>query len=200
MQYGFLEPGDEHPATGIPLPVECGSTYGRGISTSPNPSFSLRYSGRAARVSTSSELSEIKLIVCATIMGRSAQMRSGDNWREQSEAYPGADSHVANNQYEYIVFDSGQVLPCYVLHLDLKAEDAEEFVKAQLNNKNRRDKPTHPRLSKEVLSPGEAQPLKQEKIARAARFFAYGFGPVSGSNIVIEEVGEIDEDEEYGEY
>ena len=84
--------------------------------------------------------------------------------------------------------------------MDLKAEDAEEFLKEQLNN-NRRDKPLHAKLRKEILSPGDAQRLKQEKVARAAKFFAYGFGPVSGSNIVIEEIGEIDEDdEEYGEY
>lgn len=201
IQYGFLKPGDTHPATSMPLPVRCGSTYGRGIYTSPSPSFSLQYSGWAARASTSSELSEMKLIVCATIMGRSAQTLRNDDWREQSEPYPGADSHESNNRYEYIVFDSAQVLPCYVLHVDLKAEDAEEFLKAQLDNNNRRDKPTHAKLCKEVLSPGDAQRLKQEKIARAAKFFAHGFGPVSGRNIVIEEIGEIDEDdEEYGEY
>lgn len=200
VQYGFLKPGDIHPATGIPLPVRCGSTYGQGIYTSPNPTFSLMYSGRAARASKSKELSEMKLIVCATITGRTAQMRSEDDWREQSEPYPGADSHVANNQQEYTVFDSAQVLPCYVLHVDLKAEDAEEFLKNQLNN-SQSDKPTHAKLRKEVLSPGDAQRLKQEKIARAAKFFAYGFGPVSGSNIVIEDIGEVDEDdEEYGDY
>lgn len=80
VQYGFLKPGDIHPATGIPLPVRCGSTYGQGIYTSPNPTFSLVFSGRAARASKSTELSEKKLIVCATIMGRSAQMRSEDDW------------------------------------------------------------------------------------------------------------------------
>lgn len=38
-------------------------------------------------------------------------------------------------------------------------------------------------------------------MAQASKFFAYGFGPVSGKNIVIEEVGEVDDDEEdYGEY
>lgn len=200
VQYGFLKHGDTHPATGLPLPVRCGSTYGQGIYTSPDPTFSLRYSGRAARASKSTELSEMKLIVCATIMGRSAQMRSEDDWREQSEPYPGADSHVANKQQEYIVFDAAQVLPCYVLHLDLKAVDAEEFLKNQLNN-NRKDKPTHAKLHSEVLSPGDTQRLKQERIARAAKFFAYGFGPVSGSNIVIEDIAEIDDDdEEYGDY
>lgn len=84
--------------------------------------------------------------------------------------------------------------------MDLKAGDGEEFLTHQLNN-NRRDKPAHAKLHNEVLFPGDAQRLKQEKIARAAKFFAYGFGPVAGSHIVIEDMGEIDEDdEEYGEY
>ena len=38
-------------------------------------------------------------------------------------------------------------------------------------------------------------------MSRASKFFAYGFGPVSGNKIVIEEIGEIDDDEEeYGDY
>ena len=41
VQYGFLKPGDAHPATRIPLIARCGNTYGRG--TSPDPSFALLY-------------------------------------------------------------------------------------------------------------------------------------------------------------
>lgn len=60
----------------------------------------------------------MKLLVCATIMGRTTQMFHEDNWRELDEPYPGTDSHVANDVQEYIVFNSGQVLPCYVMHVD----------------------------------------------------------------------------------
>ncbi|KAJ3995344.1 hypothetical protein F5050DRAFT_1828343 [Lentinula boryana] len=45
VQYGFLKPGSTHPGTDIPLPVRNGSTYGRGIYSSPSSAFSLAFSG-----------------------------------------------------------------------------------------------------------------------------------------------------------
>ncbi|KAJ3847131.1 hypothetical protein EV368DRAFT_69349 [Lentinula lateritia] len=48
-----------------------------------------------------------------------------------------------------------------------------------------------------------AQPAQQKenRLAHARKFFAYGSGPVSGSNIVIEDIADIEDDEEdYGEY
>ncbi|MCJ1249610.1 hypothetical protein MMC30_006836 [Trapelia coarctata] len=200
VQYGFLKPDDIHPFTKQPLRVACGNTYGRGIYTSPDPSFSLLYSDDDAQKTRPSALPGMKLLVCATIMGRTAQMYHDDNWREQDEPYPGADSHVANGGQEYIVFNSGQVLPCYVLHVDWEGnDDVEEFLTQNLVV-NRASKP-HPRLDTTVLYPGDKARLKQERGAQGSKFFAYGFGPVSGKNIVIEEIGEVDDDEEdYGEY
>lgn len=37
-------------------------------------------------------------------MGTSSTMFRDDNRRDQTEPYPVADSHVANKQYEYVVF------------------------------------------------------------------------------------------------
>jgi hypothetical protein len=37
--------------------------------------------------------------------------------------------------------------------------------------------------------------------ARASKYFPYGYGPATGSSFVVEDVGEIDDDEEEdGEY
>ncbi|KAK6336520.1 hypothetical protein TWF696_002070 [Orbilia brochopaga] len=69
IRHGFLRPGDVDPTTNTPLSVRCGSTYGRGIYTSPSPRFSLLYSGYEAAATPSSQFSGLKLIVCATIMG-----------------------------------------------------------------------------------------------------------------------------------
>ena len=52
-------------------------------------------------------------------MGISRTMYYKNNWRELSKPYPGADYHVANEQSEYVVFDQAQIVPCYVIHLDL---------------------------------------------------------------------------------
>ncbi|KAK7466115.1 hypothetical protein VKT23_004839 [Stygiomarasmius scandens] len=214
VQYGFLKPGSINPTTGAPLPVRCGSTYGRGIYSSPSPNFALAYSGSQCEETKPGGIPGLKLIVCATIMGRHARMFRDDNWREQGKPYSGVDSHVGNNELEYIVFDNAQILPCYVVHLDWGSKgEADSYVWNNLNNAytgggQRRTKSSrvdNKRLWSEArgqeLSPGEKQRLKQERLAQAAKFFAYGFGPMSGKNIVIEDIADIDDDEEdYGEY
>ena len=85
----------------------------------------------------------------------------------------------------------------------LRKQTFEDVVKQNIPplNTARNAKPKHPRLCNEKLAPGDKKCLQQERKARASKFFAYGFGPVSGKNIVIEEIGEVDDDEEdYGEY
>ncbi|KIK68260.1 hypothetical protein GYMLUDRAFT_35639 [Collybiopsis luxurians FD-317 M1] len=174
VQYGFLKPGSTHPGTGFPLPVRCGSTYGRGVYSSPNAAFALQYSGSQCEATKPGGIPGLKLIVCATIMGRTAEMFRSDNWREQTKPYPGSDSHIANNGYEYIVFNNAQVLPCYVVHLNwANAAEADSFVA----NKLGRPSPTkRPWLDDFDLScPGDRQRLKEERLAQARKFFAYGY-------------------------
>ncbi|THU89697.1 hypothetical protein K435DRAFT_781494 [Dendrothele bispora CBS 962.96] len=196
VQYGFLKPGSVHPATGASLPVRCGSTYGRGIYSSPSPNFSLAYSGPQCEGTKPGGIPGLKLIVCATIMGRSVQMYRKDNWREQSKPYPNSDSHIANDGQEYIVFDNAQILPCYVVHLHWATEEeADEYVWSNLGGNSTQSR------TKSFNKRPWLQSLKQERLAQARKFFAYGFGPVSGKNIVIEDIADIDDDEEdYGEY
>ncbi|KAJ4489940.1 hypothetical protein J3R30DRAFT_3278078 [Lentinula aciculospora] len=198
VRYGFLKPGSMHPQTGTPLPVRCGSTYGRGIYSSPSSAFSLAYSGLQCEATKPGGISGLKLLVCATILGRHVQMSRNDNWKEQSKPYPGSDSHIANSGQEYIVFDNAQILPCYVVHLEwISSSQADEFVSNKLGRSGKR-----PRIDQnDISSPGDKQRLKENRLAQARKFFAYGFGPVSGSDIVVEDIADIEDDEEdYGEY
>jgi hypothetical protein len=106
LQHSFLKPGDKHPVTERRLAVDNGSAYGRGIYSSPEAWYALMYAeGNSSKIK-SSELRGLKLIVCATIMGRTARMSNADRWQKMSEPFPGADSHVNASQYVYIVFDS----------------------------------------------------------------------------------------------
>jgi hypothetical protein len=129
-----------------------------------------------------------------------------DNWRTQDEPYWGADSHVGNNNLEYIVFRSEQIVPVYVVHLDWGDANADYFEDIPddpgewLHLQGRRK--LHPRLERGTPQyAGDKQRAKEAVLAKAAKYFPYGFGPATGSRFVVEEVGEVSEDEEeYGEY
>ncbi|KAF6812423.1 parp domain-containing protein [Colletotrichum sojae] len=212
VRHGFLKPGSRVPKGGKGVhgnmhEVRCGSTYGCGIYSSPSADFSLSYSDHWARPTSPTEYFGLKLIVCATIMGRPRQMFREDNWRQQSEPYEGADSHVANRELEYIVFDPAQIIPVYVLHLDWGADNADHFANLPLdaNQWKPRVSPAKNKLNVneglDSVYAGERQRARQAVFAKAAKYFPYGYGPATGGRFVIEEVGEVSEDEEeYGEY
>lgn len=130
-------------------------------------------------------------------------MTREDDWYLETQPIEGADSHVGNNQMEYIVFDNAQILPCYVIHLDWGAENARFFQDIDADRRNFvADTPkVHPKLLVAVIAPGDKQREKEALIAKASKYFPYGYGPASGTSFVIEDVGEVDEDEEeYGDY
>ncbi|KAI0156776.1 ADP-ribosylation [Xylariaceae sp. FL1272] len=204
VRYGFLTPGEKNPETKMVHDIRCGSTYGRGIYSSPDAGFSLSYTDWECHRTKPNEYFGIKLLVCATLMGRTAQIFREDNWRSQNQPYPGADSHVGNGGYEYIVFSPAQILPVYVIHIDWGANNAKHFaglpddpaayVPPKVNK-------THPKLLANVRWPADIQREKELALARARKYFPYGFGPATGNRFVIEEIGEIDDDEEvYGDY
>ncbi|KAF2794274.1 hypothetical protein K505DRAFT_361264 [Melanomma pulvis-pyrius CBS 109.77] len=205
VQHGFLKPGDVHPLTKKALPIFNGSVYGQGIYTSPEASYALLYSEGDGVETKPSELPGLKLIVCAAVMGRTACLHWGDLWQDQTEPYPKADSHVNDSLLAYIAFNSAQVLPCYVLHLDWvgkSADDETDFVSEFLARYSNGPLGKRKKVTlEETLMPGDKQRKKQELIAKGQKFFAYGFGPVDGRKLVIEDVAEIDDDEEdYGEF
>ncbi|KAF3940594.1 hypothetical protein ABW19_dt0209251 [Dactylella cylindrospora] len=209
VRNGFIRPGDKNPETGETHGIRCGNTYGRGIYTSPSAQFSLSYSGYEACPTEATQFSGLKLIVCATIMGRPAQVSRADNWREQNEPYPNADSHVANCEYEYIVFHPRQTIPVLVIHLDWGKEHYDEFVNIpsnplswiqQMRQKRNADR-THWKLQGVSLFPADVVKRKQALMARALKWFPYGYGPATGTRFVIEAVADYSDDEEdYGEY
>ena len=79
VRYGFLKPGQNIGKTSEMVAVRCGNTYGRGIYSSPNPAFSLSYVGCSATAMNSSDVPSVRLIVCATIMGRAVTLRRDNN-------------------------------------------------------------------------------------------------------------------------
>jgi hypothetical protein len=207
VQHGFLCPDDYNPETGKIISVRCGSTYGRGIYSSPNAGFSMSYSGEQALPTSPTTFFGLKLIVCATIMGRKKMITRQDDWRLHRESYPGSDSHVANQQLEYIVFDKTQILPCYVIHLDF-GKDNEQYFRQIPNNaadwrrqKTKRMKNHEKWLERDGGGPGYEARRKEELKAQALKWFPYGYGTATGTSFKIEEIGEIsDDDEDYGEY
>ncbi|KAI1461391.1 ADP-ribosylation [Annulohypoxylon moriforme] len=203
VRHGFLQPGGKRPGTEELHEVRCGSTYGRGIYSSPDPVFSLSYTGNSCHATKPNEFFGIKLLVCATLMGRSASITREDNWRTQTEPYPGSDSHVANRDLEYIVFDTAQILPVYVIHIDWGQDNAEHFeaLPSDPNSFIPTPKKRHARLSEDVRWPGDVKRERAVTFARATKWFPYGYGPSTGAKFVVEEIGDVEEDEEdYGDY
>ncbi|KAF2868124.1 hypothetical protein BDV95DRAFT_610094 [Massariosphaeria phaeospora] len=203
VQHGFLMPGAVHPDTKKRIPILNGSTYGQGIYTSPSASYSLLYSRRDGSKIAPTQLPGRKLLVCASIMGRTRGLHLSNAWDDKRTPVEGADSHVDPSGYEYILFNTAQIVPCYVLHIDWL--DAPETVLAFLevrasglvSNKRANAKA----LEEEPESKGEQQRRKKELLARGQKFFAYGFGAVEGKRLVVEDVAEVDDDEEeYGEF
>lgn len=214
VRHGFIGPGRRNPDTGAGHEVRCGSTYGRGIYSSPSADFALSYcqswDGQAYRPrrTGASEYHGMKLVVCATVMGRSRLMFREDRWWQEDAAYEDFDSHVGNDNLEYIVFDQAQCIPVYVVHLDWGADNAEYFRHLPSSpqawaaaTSNRRMRTAEARLTPQEMLPGDRKRAKEAVFARAAKWFPYGFGPAAGTRFVVEEVGDVSEDEEeYGEY
>ncbi|KAJ2896515.1 hypothetical protein MKZ38_005468 [Zalerion maritima] len=209
VRHGFFKPGSKIPkeskANGEKHEVQHGSTYGRGIYSSPSPSFALSYSGYYCEPPSSpSEFFGLKLIVCATLMGRPAAVTRDDNWRCQYESYPGSDSHVANNKFEFIVFDSAAILPVYVIHLDWGNSNSDHVLDIPKDPRDwvkRKPNVSARRIVTDDFAAGDKKRAREAALARAKKYFPYGYGPATGGRFVVEEIGEVSEDEEdYGDY
>ena len=157
-----------------------------------------------------SEFGGLKMIACAVITGICRYMTREAGWRGQTEPYPGSHCHAANDMMEYFVFDEAQIVPCYVIHLDLGRDAAKLITKLSMNpsayinqyrKEQRKEKYVHRKLGLVVLGHGEKKRQKQALLAKAQKYFPYGFGAATGSKFVVEDVGEVSEDEEeYGIY
>lgn len=95
------------------------------------------------------------------------------------------------------------MIPCYVIHLDLGSEAAKQALKdVQANPEEFCNlAKTKKRPGAKSTAPGDIQREKEARKAAALKWFPYGFGPATGTTFVIEEVGEIsDDEEEYGDW
>lgn len=111
---------------------------------------------------------------------------------------------------EYVVFDEAQIIPCYVIHLDLGRDAARYIANASKDpiryihdyrERQRRSDNAEMKLGLTSLAPGDRQRQKQALLAKAQKYFLYGYGASSGSKFVVEDVADVSEDEEdYGVY
>ncbi|KAK3618366.1 hypothetical protein LTR22_026402 [Elasticomyces elasticus] len=213
VRHGFVVPGTRIGANGAINQTRCGSTYGAGIYSSPDPLFASAYmsyalgAGGANRLQMChpSQVPGMRLIVCATLMGRPREVTPAEAWRTTGVHHP----HVSPNKLEYVVFDAAQIIPCYVLHLDYEAETAKRVLAGMPSNPldvPRRvaadpRKQTGYADDDEDRMPGAIKAKKQALKAAATKWFPYGYGTARGTNFVIEEIAEVsDDEEEYGDF
>ncbi|KAF8876771.1 hypothetical protein CPB84DRAFT_1966496 [Gymnopilus junonius] len=198
VRSGFVVPG-KSAVTGEQVSVRCGTTWGQGIYTSPNPNYSLSYVSSVTiqkylnctifsytdvtlegEVDTNRRrlIPGQKLIVCAITMGRRCRVK--DVRHSNDTAENGYDSHVSPNGLEYIVFQSAQVLPLYVLHLGSSSMT--------------------PASSLGLRQPGSVT-FEGNLTEYARKHLPNGFGAASGHRFVVEAIAPVDDDEEvWGDY
>jgi hypothetical protein len=59
----------------------------------------------------------------------------------------------------------------------------------------------HPKLDKDILYPSDKSPTAGRETGSGRKWFPFGCGPASGTSYVIENRGEVSEDEEnYASY
>ena len=147
----------------------------------------------------------MRIVVCATLMGRPLQVTLDNTRRTEGLFDKDADSHVSPNGLEYIVFEEAQIIPCYVLHLDYGSEEAKKHFDAYEKQPRKAIK-LQSRVSctthlESDDSPAARQSRKETLKAAASKYFPYGYGPATGTNFVIEEIGDVSDDEEdFGEF
>ncbi|KAL2060746.1 hypothetical protein VTL71DRAFT_9388 [Oculimacula yallundae] len=202
VRWGFVKPGER--AGKETVLMHSGASFGVGIYSSPEISFALHYASDQHTQTRSEDIPGLRMIVCATLMGCPLSVSRDNTRRTLNLANEDANSHISPNGLEYVVFDRAQIIPCYVIHFDFGPEKArQDLLSAPSNPAEWKPKVTkiHKKLIDKELFPGEIEALKQAKKAAASKWFPYGYGPAKGTSFVIEEIGEVSDDEEdYGEY
>ncbi|KAH7327096.1 hypothetical protein BKA65DRAFT_566324 [Rhexocercosporidium sp. MPI-PUGE-AT-0058] len=202
VRWGFAKPGEK--AGKETVQMRCGSSFGVGIYSSPDISFALHYASNQHTQTRSEDVPGLQMIVCATLMGCPLTVSRDDTRKTLDLATKDANSHVSPNGMEYVVFDKAQIIPCYVIHFDFGPEKARQaLLEGPSNPADWKPKTTktHKKLLERDLFPGEREEIKQAKKAAVSKWFPYGYGPAKGNSFVIEEIGDVSDDEEdYGEY
>lgn len=220
VRYGFVVPGESLGGGTRTVQVVHGASFGIGVYSSPDPNFAMCYGswetgtvgGRNFAKLNARNTPGLRIIVCATLMGRAATVQRADARRCHGLLVDHAHSHVSPNQKEYIVFNSAQIIPCYVLHmLDAKHLMDEASIASCKANKlslaallgpsyNTEHK-EYDRRGNEIRWPADEIRRKRAMKAGAMKHFPFGFGTATGTNFVIEDIAGVSDDEEvYGDY
>ena len=204
VRWGFVKPGQK--AGDQDIFVENGASYGYGIYSTPDFEYGLLYCSYGSFGLEKTRLEDVpglRLVICAVLMGRPLQVTRQETWRKTAIADQEAHSHVSESELEYVVFDSAQIIPCYVVYIDFGAKKALEQLRQAPKDPNKFKKrwKTPKKLQPKFQFPADIEADKQAKQAAAAKYFPYGYGPAKGTSFVIEEIGEVSDDEEdYGDY
>ncbi|KAK3680694.1 hypothetical protein LTR37_021107 [Vermiconidia calcicola] len=183
VRYGFVVPGKEIGQTGTTLEVSRGSSYGKGVYSSPDPmiaSYYLEY--QTARIEVNRVLQPCdvpgaRLIICATLMGRAMTVQS-------ARGKPG--------QYHPLLRPASRLWRRTRKNRVPKARRRPRAVFQHRKTKRGVKRWEDVREG----SPGEIQDKKQALKAAAKKWFPYGYGPAHGTNFVIEDIAEVSDDEE----
>ncbi|TQW08210.1 poly(ADP-ribose) polymerase catalytic domain-containing protein [Cordyceps javanica] len=235
VRHGFVKPGRVVDGRVVASP-RTGIAYDRGIYSSPCPGYALSYAvgggSNNQRVATPlGMLPSLRLVVCATVMGRTLgprQQRDGDGDDDYDRApdarvhgplADGFDAHW-DGGLEYITHHEAAMLPCYVIHLDLgsaAARAAVALARADPTAYQRQVRAARRERRQLLLAgqgdggaaaagaagaaPGDQKRAAEARKAAAMKWFPYGYGTARGTRFVVEEVGEVSDDEEdYGEW
>ena len=96
--------------------------------------------------------------------------------------YPGAHCHAANDLLEYVIFDEAQIIPCYVVHLDLGRDAASYIFKLSMNptgyinhyrEQSRKAQYATRKLHGLSFGPGEEKRRKEALLATARNRFPW---------------------------
>ncbi|RKK70594.1 hypothetical protein BFJ69_g11669 [Fusarium oxysporum] len=197
VRHGFKMPGNIVEGKVVASP-RSGIAFDRGIYSSQEAFYAISYARGQREMTPVGMLPSMRLFVCATIMGRTYTGSDG----RHGPLIEGYDSHF-DGGFEYIVHDERAIIPCYVIHLDLGSEAAKQALKDVQTNPEEFHNlaKTKKRPEAKSTAPGDTQREKEARKAAALKWFPYGFGPAMGTRFVIEEVGEIsDDEEEYGDW
>lgn len=200
VRYGFVIPGQKIGRTGAQNFITCGASFGVGIYSSPHFMYAARYAdhsqGGWGEWNNPADIPGFRVLVCATLMGRPMEVTRDATRRTHGLFDEKADSHISPNECEYIVFDSAQIIPCYVLHLDYSTHLANERHE-QWKANPWKDQVLQSRVNRMMQGKAKKDALK----AAATKWFPYGFGSATGTNFVIEEIADVsDDEEEYGAF
>ncbi|KAG6832853.1 hypothetical protein H0H87_000207 [Tephrocybe sp. NHM501043] len=186
VRSGFIVPG-EKTVEGTKVEVRCGSTWGRTIAQAGSKGIVDFCLGKNLYVLESpssfcpqfTDTGPYHKIVCAVLMGRRRFMT--ESYRRRATLEEGYDSHVSPSKSEYIVFNSAQVLPLYVLHLG-ESRDASG-------------------LDPLPLTATSKTSFEGNLTDYARKHLPNGFGAASGHRFMVLEIAPIDDDEElWGDY